>query len=75
MTVTVQHNQTLLDVVVQHCGTLEATMQVMLANNRSLTDLPQPGEQLNIPDGTITNPPNISYYEGNNITIATRAEG
>ena len=49
MTATVQHNQSLLDIALQHCGTLEAAVGIAQLNGLSLTQDLEPGQQLALP--------------------------
>lgn len=48
-TITVKPNQSMLDIVLMGCGTLEGGMQMMLANNgRSISDIPNVGDEVNL---------------------------
>lgn len=48
-TITVRPNQSMLDIVLMGCGTLEGGMQMMLANNgRSISDIPNVGDEVNL---------------------------
>lgn len=42
-TITVQPNQSMLDVILQAFGSMEAGMQFCIDNNISITDVPMPG--------------------------------
>lgn len=49
-TVTVTSHQSLFDVAVQHCGSADAAFEMAVLNGVSLTDDPQNGDTLTIPD-------------------------
>lgn len=49
-TITVQHNQSMMDVIIQACGTLEEGMNFCLLNGVAITDAPTVGAVYNVPD-------------------------
>ena len=50
MQVPVLNNQTLLDVAIRHCGTVEAVAAIAILNNISITQDLVPGQLLELPD-------------------------
>lgn len=49
MQVTILNSQTLQDIAIQYCGTLEALFDIAFLNNISVTEELSPGQILNIP--------------------------
>lgn len=49
MQVVVLHNQSLFDVAIQYCGTVEAVFDLALENGLSLTQELSPGQLITIP--------------------------
>lgn len=73
-TIKVLPNQSLIDVVIQACGTLEAGMQMMAANDRSISDFPAVGETLhtiNQDADEKVDKTTLSYLAENGIVIGT----
>jgi hypothetical protein len=50
MTVSVLHNQTLIDLAVRYCGTALAGFDIAKLNSMSLTDSLTAGQQIQIPE-------------------------
>lgn len=72
-TITLKPNQTLADAAIMASGTMEAAMQIMLANNQSLTDLLATGTQLDYSTaGLTTDAGSLSYLQQNSTVIGTR---
>lgn len=74
-TVTVLNNQSLADLAIQECGTLEAVLELAIANGISVSDTLRPGQVLSIPevDG---NDDAARYYKANALKPASAvAEG
>ena len=69
MTATVQHNQSLLDVAVQHCGTFEAAFDAALINHLSFTDTLQTGQQIALP--AVTDRQTVAHFAAANHSPAT----
>lgn len=67
--ITVASRQSILDIAIQHCGSVEAAFQIALLNNLALTDELVPGQQIEIP--AVVNSSVVQYYEVNNIQPAT----
>jgi len=62
----IAHNQSLLDVAVQYCGSAEAAFFIALENSLSLTSDLQAGQKLTIPQTTPCDNRDIATYYGNN---------
>ncbi len=72
MTTTILHNQSLLDLAIQHTGAVENTFAIAVANGLSLTDDLESGEALNLEPTTINqNKDILSYYQSKKLQPAT----
>jgi hypothetical protein len=71
MKIYVAENQSVFDIAIQYLGSALAAIDVALANNISLTDVLQPGQQLVIPDSGFRNDEVANYFTGRNQGIAT----
>jgi hypothetical protein len=74
--ITVKPNQSMLDVILQGCGTLEGGMQMMAVNGRSISEYPDVGDTIKVSDAqtSIQNDPAVlAYLQQNNIVIGTAA--
>lgn len=69
--ITVLHNQSLLDISVQHTGTVENCFEIAVANGLSVTEELTPGVQLIIPESVKVNKEVLNYYTSKNIRPAT----
>lgn len=61
--------QTLFDIALQNCGSIDAVFEIASLNDTSISTLPDTGMVLNIPvpkNGKI-----VKYYRDNDITPAT----
>lgn len=65
------NNQTLLDVAVRHCGTVDAITEIAILNNLSITADLIPGQLIQIPSTDYRNQEVINYFSANNIDPAT----
>jgi hypothetical protein len=72
-TITTQPNQSLLDVILEKYGTLEAGMTMALANNVPISYIPLPGTQLIVPDSLQTDDGNVQYLRRLGIVPGTVA--
>ena len=70
-TTTTKPNQSMPDLILMLAGTLEAGMQIMAANNKSISELPITGSTLSLPDSVVTDTENLLYLQQNNIVIGT----
>jgi hypothetical protein len=69
MTITVLEGQSLFDIAVQACGSVEAVLDVASLNGMAITDILTPGSALSAPDSL-----NLSiseYYRLNKLRPAT----
>jgi hypothetical protein len=71
MTITVQNNQSLLDLAIQVTGRAENFLKIAMANNLVPTELIAPGTILIIPDDIEIDEEIVRYYNANNIVPAT----
>ena len=70
----VQPNQSLLDVILQGCGSLQAGMQVAADNGMALSYMPPPGSAVVVSAGALAlgDPGTLQYLQQNSIVIGTR---
>lgn len=75
--ITVQPNQSVLDVVLTQYGSMEAAMQFCLQNGIALSDLPDAGTQYAQPaiGGSIEAEADNKYLQSNGIVIGTAGDG
>ena len=71
MTVTALHNQSLLDLALQHTGTIESVFDLAEANNLNITDDVQAGKTLVLPTEAFSNKDILAYYTAKNLQPAT----
>ena len=72
MNIVVLHHQSLLDIAVQHTGTVESVFAIAVANGLSLTDDLESGEALNLEPTTINqNKDILNYYQSKKLQPAT----
>ena len=70
MTITVLHNQSLLDLALQHTGDIERIFELAVLNEKSVTDDMTAGASLLV-EATTTNKDILAYYTAKNIQPAT----
>ena len=71
MTITALHNQSLLDLALQHTGTIESVFEFAEANALNITDDVQAGKTLVLSSEAFTNKDILAYYITKNIQPAT----
>ena len=71
MTITVLHNQSLLDLALQHTGTIESVFELAEANTLNITDDVQAGKTLVLPAQAFSNKDILGYYTAKNLQPAT----
>lgn len=73
MTITVLHNQSLLDLALQHTGTIESIFELAVLNEKSVTDDMVAGASLNVSTLSVgaRNKDILAYYTAKNIQPAT----
>lgn len=70
MTTTILHHQSLLDLAIQHTGSVENAFILALQNGKSLTDNLVAGEQLSLKN-TKNNKDILNYYQSKKLQPAT----
>lgn len=65
------HNQSLLDVAIRHCGTVEAITDIAILNNISITDELVPGQLITIPAKDYGYQNVVDFFEVNKKQPAT----
>ncbi|PWA05479.1 LysM domain-containing protein [Flavobacterium laiguense] len=68
--ITVLYNQTLQDIVIRYCGTIEALVQIAILNNISITQGLVPGQLIQIPNKDFGNQELVNYFNTNKIQPA-----
>ena len=69
--ITVLHNQSLLDIALQHTGTIESVFEFAEANAINITDDVQAGKTLVLPAEAFSNKDILNYYIAKNLQPAT----
>jgi len=69
--ITVLHNQSLLDLALQHTGTIESVFELAGANALNITDDVVAGKTLVLPAEAFTNKDILGYYTAKNLQPAT----
>ena len=69
--ITVLHNQSLLDIALQHTGTIESVFEFAEANAINITDDVVAGRTLVLSAETFTNKDILSYYTAKKLQPAT----
>ncbi len=68
----VKPNQTLFDIVLMACGTMEGAMEIAGANGLSISDSVSVGQSINIPDGVVANSKILSSIKESKIVFGTK---
>ena len=71
MEITVLHNQSLLDLALQHTGTIESVFELAEANALNITDDVVAGKTLVLPAEALINKDILAYYTAKNLQPAT----
>ena len=71
MTITAQHNQSLLDLALQHTGSIESVFEFAEANAINITDDVVAGKTLALPTEVFTNKDILAYYTAKSLQPAT----
>ena len=71
MTITALHNQSLLDLALQHTGTIESVFELAEANSLNITDDVQAGAPLYLGEGLGVRNEILNYYTAKNLQPAT----
>lgn len=70
MKILVKDGQTLADIAIQEFGSWEAMTEIARENNKSMTENPDAGEELTMPDAT-WNRTMQNYCKNNDVSPAT----
>lgn len=71
MIITALHNQSLLDLALQHTGAIESVFELAEANSLNITDDVQAGAPLYLGEGLEVRNEILSYYTAKNLQPAT----
>ncbi len=71
MKVTVLHNQSLLDISIQHTGNVTNAFEIAKANSLAISDELSSGTELIIPESVVSNSDILNYYTSKAIQPAT----
>lgn len=71
MTVKVLHNQSLLDLAIQHTGSVANAFAIAVANNISVTSFLIAGTELLIPENVLKDEDILNFYNSKQIKPAT----
>ncbi len=74
MKVVALHNQTLLDISIQHTGTVENCFKIAVANGLSVSDEITPGQELKIPSDVKIDKEILNYYKAKELQPATKGK-
>ena len=69
--ITILHNQSLLDLAVQHTGAVESVFAIAVANGLSLTDDLPAGTEIKLPDSVNKDNDVLNYYTARRLQPAT----
>jgi hypothetical protein len=69
--ITALNNQSLPDIAIRHCGTVEAVTDIAILNNISITQELIPGQLIQIPSKDYGNQEVVNYFAANKIEPAT----
>jgi len=69
--ITVLNNQSLIDVAIRHCGTVEAVLDIAILNNVGITQELVPGQILELPNKDYGYQEVVNYFEINKKEPAT----
>jgi hypothetical protein len=71
MEVIILHNQSLLDIAIQHTGAVENTFALAVVNGLSLTDDLPAGTEIKLPDSVNKDSDVLNYYTAKRLQPAT----
>lgn len=71
MQITALHNQSLLDLALQHTGTIDSVFEFASANSLNITDDVVAGKTLVLPAEAFSNKDILAYYTAKNLQPAT----
>lgn len=65
------NDQTLLDVAIRHCGSMDALVDISILNNMSITENPKAGQIILLPTKDYGNQEVVNYFVLHKIEPAT----
>ena len=71
MQITINHNQSLLDLAIQKNGSITTAFELALLNGISLTEELVPGQKLNFEKSTFSDDEIVNYFDNKKTMIAT----
>lgn len=71
MSIKVLQAQSLADIALQYCGTLQALFDIAVLNGLSITQELEPGQELELPDTDYGFKEVVNYYRANKLEPAT----
>jgi len=71
MTVKILHNQSILDIAVQHTGSVFNAFAIATANDMAVSEILTAGNSILIPDNVNNDESILNYYNAKNIKPAT----
>lgn len=71
MTTTVLHNQSFLDLAIQHTGSVFNAFAIATANGMSVSETVTPGTEIVLPENLQADNDILNYYQAKNIKPAT----
>lgn len=71
MEITVLHNQSVLDVAIQHTGSVLNAFSIAAANNMAVSDMLTAGSTVFIPGTVINDPDILGLFKNNDLKPAT----
>lgn len=74
MTITVLHNQSFLDIAIQHTGSVFNAFSIASANGLAVSESLLPGSQLLVPDEIVKDVEIYNYYTSKDIKPATSVQ-
>ncbi len=69
----VKDGQTMADIAIQEYGSFEAVSAIAMKNGLCITDIPQPGSELTLPEGS-WNRVMQNYCKNNDVSPATERD-
>lgn len=75
MEITVLHNQSILDIAIQHTGIATNAYEIAKINGLTISDILTPGQMLEIPEGIEKDLDIVNYYKSKGIQPATSLVG
>lgn len=71
----VLHNQSLLDLAVQHNGTVMSVFELAIANGFSITEELVPGQYADVPESALMDTELVGYFKAKKQNMATGFNG